>query len=432
MSANNDVAAATNCQCRLVAKISHVSGIRKNTIVLVREDRTWDFGIVTIVPDSTGLEAGDVVAVEGRTFYNKDLKHLCILANNVDILRKEELPPARQGNFHVVRKGRIHGRHISLVGTIPKVVREKSEDGQVVSVFGLTANSQVAICRFPGDLPKRMVNAGRVKVVGCVFEEWNDAGTICSSRLEIASIRDMELLDIQPTNTWQYAAIGAGAVLAATLVVLFVFWLKVRRERFASQAIAVERKRMAMDLHDTIEQHLAGVKMLLAAALGADGIPEKPRQMLFRANDMLAYAKGEVRTAVMNLRGEEDGRSLEEILREIASGVEKSGAARVRLALRGLPQHLPGRVIQNLSMIVREAVTNAIKHAKASNIVFAYDKPVLRVLNDGSPFDRAKALGPSTGHYGLAGMEERAAKIGSSLSFGVDGNWTYVKVEVKE
>ena len=55
---------------------------------------------------------------------------------------------------------------------------------------------------------------------------------------------------------------------------------------------------------------------------------------------------------------------------------------------------------------------------------------VLRVLNDGVPFDRAAALGPSTGHYGLAGMEERARQGNFTLSFGREDRWSFVKVEV--
>lgn len=130
---------------------------------------------------------------------------------------------------------------------------------------------------------------------------------------------------------------------------------------------------MAADLHDTIEQHLAGVKIMLAAV-------------------------------------------------------------RVRMSLRGLPDNLGSSRTQNLVMIVREAVTNAVKHGKAKTIAIVCDPVengfVLRILNDGEPFDRSTALGPETGHYGLAGMEERAKRGNFKLSFGSDGKWTQVKLEV--
>ena len=55
---------------------------------------------------------------------------------------------------------------------------------------------------------------------------------------------------------------------------------------------------------------------------------------------------------------------------------------------------------------------------------------VVRVLNDGAPFDVNAALGPETGHFGLAGMRERALRSGFTLEFGKDGDWTAVRVEV--
>ena len=58
-------------------------------------------------------------------------------------------------------------------------------------------------------------------------------------------------------------------------------------------------------------------------------------------------------------------------------------------------------------------------------------KGVLTVANDGEQFDRNSAAGPAEGHYGISGMEERAARIGGRLSFGRKGAWTTVKLEVR-
>ena len=85
--------------------------------------------------------------------------------------------------------------------------------------------------------------------------------------------------------------------------------------------------------------------------------------------------------------------------------------------------------------IVREALTNAAKHGHARNAAIASDPLpdggfVLTVANDGEPFDRERAAGPAEGHYGLSGMEERAARIGGKLSFGRKDAWTTVRLEV--
>ena len=114
------------------------------------------------------------------------------------------------------------------------------------------------------------------------------------------------------------------------------------------------------------------------------------------------------------------------------------GKVNARCRLRGLPDHLPGAFFSDLIGIVQEATTNALKHGRAKNIVLVSDPLtgdgkrgfVLRVLNDGEPFDAAAALGPEAGHFGLAGMRERAKRNGMRISWGVEGRWTSVEVEV--
>ena len=53
---------------------------------------------------------------------------------------------------------------------------------------------------------------------------------------------------------------------------------------------------------------------------------------------------------------------------------------------------------------------------------------VLRILNDGEPFDAEKALGPETGHFGLFGMYERARRSGLGLAFVKHGKWCGVRM----
>ena len=45
--------------------------------------------------------------------------------------------------------------------------------------------------------------------------------------------------------------------------------------------------------------------------------------------------------------------------------------------------------------------------------------------------DAAAALGPESGHFGLSGMRERAKRSGMVVSWGTEGRWTAVNVEVK-
>ena len=109
-------------------------------------------------------------------------------------------------------------------------------------------------------------------------------------------------------------------VVAVLLAILFLAWLKFRRVRFAERAVALERQRMAADLHDTIEQNLAAVKILLTCAAKPAGVPDETKKVLEQAAAMLIHAKGEVRSTIMNLRSAgEEGKGLSDHLREMAA-----------------------------------------------------------------------------------------------------------------
>ena len=80
--------------------------------------------------------------------------------------------------------------------------------------------------------------------------------------------------------------------------------------------------------------------------------------------------------------------------------------------------------------IVREAVTNAVRHGGASHIDIVFEagqSPALRILDDGVGFDPAAAAG--SGHLGLVSMRERAEAIGASLAVrSAPGQGTTVEV----
>lgn len=63
------------------------------------------------------------------------------------------------------------------------------------------------------------------------------------------------------------AAIVLGGILVCVSAVLLVLWLRIVRARREAEVVAAERRRMAADLHDTIEQHLAGANLFAASVM---------------------------------------------------------------------------------------------------------------------------------------------------------------------
>ena len=252
--------------------------------------------------------------------------------------------------------------------------------------------------------------------------------------LEVEKAEDIVFLrSIAGERVLIYSSVALGVVLVCVSAVLLMLWLRILRERREVAIIAAERRRMAADLHDTIEQHLAGANLLAASVMQLDGTPENVRDAMKNLMSLLANAKMEVRSAVLNLRSVGgESRTLEETIVDMSAALGKTGV-RTRYRLRGLPEQMSEGERQDILLILHEASTNAVKHGRAKTILFTCDPRedggfVLRVLNDGAPFEIDRALGPETGHYGLSGMRERALRNRLSLSWGKRGKWSYVQL----
>ena len=233
-----------------------------------------------------------------------------------------------------------------------------------------------------------------------------------------------------------YVLAGTVAALVAALAAGVVVLLRFRSQKRALALLSAERKRMAADLHDTLEQQLASVRMVLNAAVSfTPNVPERVVQAVAEANGLLAHAKIEMRSRILNMRSDAlFTQGPKKVFAELARKFAQSGVVTMRTRFRGLPDHLPERVFAEVVFIVGEAITNAVKHGKCRTIVVTSDPApdgfTLSVANDGEPFDPAHALGPEAGHFGLAGMRERAKRANIGLAFAHEGRWMILRLAV--
>ncbi len=335
-----------------------------------------------------------------------------------------------------------------------RVIRADARDGSAELI--LTDGSVTSRVRFSGAAPDFLADAERLRplVRVCAVAEPSVSDATNDDRMPVlrgisfaaASPDDITFV---PDAEWRarkretYSRNAAWIAVAFLLALVAVgVWsiLRARRERDRIAAITAERKRMAADLHDTIEQNLAGAKMLMESSLSiAPDVPPAVEEAVKGAAAVLAHAKSEIRATIFNLRCDEMfDRRPEDVFREMMRHLDR-GVVNARCRLRGMPDHLPGALFSDLIGIVQESTTNAIKHGRAKNIVLVSDPLTgdgargfaLRVLNDGEPFDAASALGPEAGHFGLAGMRERAKRNGMRILWETEGRWTSVRVEVK-
>ena len=227
-----------------------------------------------------------------------------------------------------------------------------------------------------------------------------------------------------------FAALALAAAVVSRLVVS-------NRRRGKLEAIAAERKRMASDLHDSIEQNLTAARMLMRTSLRLS--PETPQcvsEAVESAAEILDRAKAEIRETIFNLRSDDNfDKDAKTVFTEFAKRLSAHGLFRVRNMLRGIPQRIPAQLLTTILHLVEEAHTNAVKHGGARNFILVAD-PVpggftVRLLNDGEPFDAASAPGPESGHYGLVGMRERAKRAGVRIFWETRKRWNVFRIEVK-
>ena len=241
-------------------------------------------------------------------------------------------------------------------------------------------------------------------------------------------------------HTLWLLAITAG-VLMAVMVWVVVLGRRLQeqmaliRQKLRSSAVLEERNRIARELHDTLEQELAGITMQLDLAVDCfQQAPGVAQHALETARDMSRHSMVEARRSVWDLRCQllEDG-DLVSALSQIVEPLVPREQAKVDFKIQGSPVRLPGPVEMNLLRIGQEAVANAVKHGCAHqvSIELRYE-PVLvclTVSDDGAGF--AAGQPSPTGHFGLLDMRERAQSMGSHLRVESEpGRGTRIAVEV--
>ncbi|WP_329256326.1 HAMP domain-containing sensor histidine kinase [Actinoallomurus sp. NBC_01490] len=195
---------------------------------------------------------------------------------------------------------------------------------------------------------------------------------------------------------------------------------RLEAERSASSARALsaqesERQRVAQELHDEIGQSLTAVLLELGHA--ADLAPEPLRADLRHAQETTRDSLNEVRRVARRLRpGVLEDLGLVSALTELTTQFSMHTGLTVRRHLRTDLTDLDPQIELVLYRVAQESLTNAARHADASNVDLtleaspACDSVLLCVADDG------RGLGRYTEGSGIRGMRERALLVGGRLT----------------
>ncbi len=233
------------------------------------------------------------------------------------------------------------------------------------------------------------------------------------------------------------AAIAAFAWVAVLRYRVAVQTQIIRRQ-MARQSVYEERGRIARELHDTLEQALAGIALQLhAVRKKLPHAPEAALQVLDVARSLLEYSRAEARRSIADLRASllEEG-DLATALRTVAAQTGRGSTIAVEVVVEGEPRRLPGKIETHLLRIAQEALGNALKHGRPARVElklsFDHANITLHVRDDGSGFNVQQAMAASAGHFGLLGMRKRAEKIRADFTIqSAPGQGTEILVTVK-
>ena len=411
-------------RARVVTKIREAlgEGARASVAGVVTYSKD---GVFFLQRDSDGLKVlasgrmpsvGDEVCVDGSP--SLEGGHVVFAAVRWDLQGKDELPKAievKSGDL-VNGEGRtVNGLRVTVGGRAIGV----TENGFAMNVDGVPVNVMVE------PLPDFLEDCDRthpiVSVVGIAEQMLDQSvllgreGYVMGVKINVSAPTDIVLkpdiayLAARRDKTLVLSAAVFVGILAIGAIVFVVVIFRQRRGMFRTRTIMAERKRMAEDIHDTIEQHLVGAGMLLKL------------NKIKEAQDILVRAKREIRDIVWGLNNDDLMRlSPADMLRNLAHEENTKGLYRVDTRLEGLPLSLDAAAMRDLSLIVRESIGNAVKHGGARKIAISSDPLegggwMLRVSNDGTPFDPKTAPGAAEGHFGLEGMRQRARRIGVEI-----------------
>jgi signal transduction histidine kinase len=224
--------------------------------------------------------------------------------------------------------------------------------------------------------------------------------------------------------------------VAFVLAAWLLYRLRLRRAtlqlRRLLQERAGERERIARTLHDTLMQSVQALLMLFEHARGRlpQDCPDLP--LIDRTLDQARHALREGRDELTALRGAAaPAQDLVGALVPLGHILGEQFGVTFSVRVDGQRRTLCRDVAQEACFIAREALQNAFRHARAAQVTlavtFGEQAFELTVRDDGRGIGEAAR----PGHWGLAGMRERAAAIGARIDIGAaPGGGTLVALAV--
>ena len=237
------------------------------------------------------------------------------------------------------------------------------------------------------------------------------------------SSKDTALIFTIRPAWYQLMIVRLATVLLAIALATFIYLARMRRYeaslklRFDDRML--ERTRLARDLHDTLLQTIQGSKMVADEAREHVNDSHLTARSLDRLSDWLGRASIEGRAALEALRSSSiETNDLAEALHRITDD-RAPGGMRVHILTLGPSKEMHPIARDEVYRIAYEAIRNAQAHSGAQDLWIEIDykrRFHLQIRDNGSGVKEEILRAGKPGHFGLAGMRERALFLGGELN----------------
>jgi signal transduction histidine kinase len=238
---------------------------------------------------------------------------------------------------------------------------------------------------------------------------------------------------------YQTGWFAALCLVAIAGLILLVHHRRMRVLRLRHQAIDNERRRMAMEFHDTLAQGLTGAMLQIEGAFGQIDHRVRLAEHLQTGKDLIRSTLAEARRVLLDLRSESlDAQDLAAAFVSMMNTMTKGLPIQGSVQVVGHPRRLrDARVENHILRIGQEAITNSLRHSNAKNVLLTIEfqprKVIVAVRDDGRGSGRFTLDELSASSHGIRGMRERAAQIHAKLTTRtIAGRGFEVVVEVSE
>ena len=368
------------------------------------------------------------------------------------------LPVTARGFFidpegHEIKKVNLYGSTVRMRGIVRGIPSIGNDTGRMyIESDSFLVPVDASAC--PEAL--KAVSAGCTVDVTGVFiaetENWSVSRMFPRIREILIAIRTPQDVKIVSRPPW-WTPGRLSALIGALLVILLAIFgwnvlLRRRAERrgeeLAAEQVAhmtselkvYERTRLAVELHDSLSQTLTGVSMGIDSAIDlAQDMPEELKRQLEYTSKTVEACRTELKNCLWDLRSEAlEAADMNDAIKLALGQIVNHAALKLRFNVSR--SQFSDKTTHMILRIIRELVTNAIRHGHATEIKIAgsVDDETLRfsVRDNGCGFDFDLAPGIAEGHFGLQGIQERLDLMDGAMTVeSSSGKGTKVTIAIR-